>query len=75
MPGIHAHALVARALIPRAVHKALLDVGGEAVEGLVDVDVALCADLEERNAQLVGELLAALRADGALLLPVALVAD
>jgi hypothetical protein len=42
---------------------------------LVDVDVALCGDLEERNAEFVGEGLATLCADGALLLPVALVAD
>lgn len=42
---------------------------------MVDVDVALCGDLEERNAEFVGEGLATLCADGTLLLPVALVAD
>ncbi|KAI6751549.1 hypothetical protein HG531_006245 [Fusarium graminearum] len=42
---------------------------------LVDVDVALGGDLEERDAQLVGEGLALLGGNDALLLPVALVAD
>ena len=42
---------------------------------MVDVDVALCRYLEEGNAEFVCESLAALCADGALLLPVALVAD
>lgn len=57
------------------VHDALLDIGGQAVEGLVDVDVALGRDLEEGDAQLAGELLALLRGNDTLLLPVALVAD
>jgi hypothetical protein len=60
---------------PRAVDEARLDVRGERVEGLVDVDVALGRDLEEGDAELVGQRLALLRGDGALFLPVALVAD
>lgn len=32
------------------VHKSLLDIGGKAVEGLVNVDVVLGRNLEERNA-------------------------
>jgi hypothetical protein len=60
---------------PRAVDQPLLDVGGQAVEGLVDVDVALCRDLEEGDTEFVRERLAALGRDGALLFPVALVAD
>jgi hypothetical protein len=60
---------------PRAVDQPLLDVCGQAVEGLVDVDVALCRDLEERDAEFVCERLTALRGDGALLFPVALVAN
>lgn len=62
-------------LVLGRVDEALLDVGGEGVEGLVDVDVALGGDLEEGDAELVGEGLALLGADNALLLPVALVAD
>ena len=42
-----------------AVDETLLDVRGERVEGLIDVDVALCRDLEEGNAEFVGEGLAA----------------
>ena len=57
------------------VDEALLDVGGEAVEGLVDVDVALGGDLEEGDAELVGEGLALFLGDDALVLPVALVAN
>lgn len=64
-----------RLLILGVVDEALLDVGGEAVEGLVDVDVALGGDLEEGDAELVGEGLALLGADDALVLPVALVSD
>ena len=59
----------------RGVDDALLDVGGEVVEGLVDVDVGLGRDLEEWDAELLGERLALLRRDDALLFPVALVAD
>lgn len=47
-----------RLFVLGAVDEALLDVGCEAVKGLVDVDVALCRDLEERDAKLVGESLA-----------------
>lgn len=62
-------------LVLGAVDEALLDVGGERVESLVDVDVALRGDLEEGNAEFVGELLALLGGDDSLLLPVALVSD
>jgi hypothetical protein len=58
-----------------AVDQPLLDVGGEGVEGLVDVDVALGRDLEEGYAELVGEGLALLGRDDPLLVPVALVSD
>ncbi len=56
------------------VDDALLDVAGEAEEGLLDVDVALRRDLHERYAQLVRQRLPLLGRDGALLLPVAIVA-
>jgi hypothetical protein len=62
-------------VILRAVDEALLDVGGEAVKGLVDVDVALGGDLEEGDAELVGQCLSLLRRDDTLVLPVALVTD
>lgn len=62
-------------LVLLAVNESLLDVGGQAVESLVNVDVALCRDLEEGDAELVGEGLALLLGDDALVLPVALVAD
>jgi len=58
-----------------AIDDALLDVARETEEGLLDIDVGLCADLHERDPQLVSERLALLRADGALLFPIALVAD
>lgn len=57
------------------VDDALLDISGQAEEGLLHVDVGLCADLHEGDAELVGERLALLRRDRALLFPVALVAD
>ena len=60
---------------PRAIDEALLDVRGERVKGLVDVDVALGRDFEERNAEFVCERLAPFCADSALLFPVALVAN
>ena len=65
----------ARGFVLGRVDDALLDVGGQAVEGLVDVDVALGRDLEEGNAQFVGKSLALLRGYYPLLLPVAFVAD
>lgn len=49
-----------RLVVLGAVDKSLLDVGGEAVESLVDVDVALCRDFEERNTEFVGQRLALL---------------
>lgn len=60
---------------PGSIDKALLDIAGEAVKRLVDVDVALGRDLEEGDAEFVGEGLALFCGDGALLFPVALVAD
>ena len=57
------------------IDQTLLDVGGEAVEGLVNVDVALGGDLEEGDAELIGKSLALLGADDALLFPITLVAD
>jgi hypothetical protein len=57
------------------VDDALLDVACEAEEGLLDVDVWLSADLHEGNAKLVGERLALLGGDCALLFPVTLVAN
>ena len=71
----HVHRGAGSLVGPGTVDEALLDVRGERVEGLVDVDVALCRDLEEGDAEFVGEGLAALGADGALLFPIALVAD
>lgn len=62
-------------LVLGVVDESLLDIGGEGVESLVDVDVALRRDLEEGDAELVGEGLALLFGDDALVLPVALVAD
>ena len=64
-----------RRILALRIDDALLDVRCEAVEGLVHVDVALGADLEERDAEFVGEGLALFCGDGALLLPVAFVAD
>lgn len=54
---------------------ALLYLGGEAVEGLFDVGVVLGGDLEEGDAEFVGELLALFDRDGAFLLPVAFITD
>jgi hypothetical protein len=71
----HVHRGAGSLVRPGAVDEALLDIRGERVEGLVDVDVALCRDLKEGDAEFVGEGLAALGADGTLLFPVALVAD
>jgi hypothetical protein len=60
---------------PRRINQPLLDVARQRVEGLVDIDVALSRDLQERDAEFVGEGLALFCGDGALLFPVALVAD
>jgi hypothetical protein len=60
---------------PRSIDQPLLDVARQRVESLVDVDVALSRDLQERDAEFVGEGLALFCGDGALLFPVALVAD
>lgn len=57
-----------------SVH-ALLDIGCQAIECLFDVDVVLCGDLQEGNAEFVSKLLALLGGNGPLLLPVTLVSD
>lgn len=57
------------------VDDAFLNVRGEGEEGLFDVDVALCADFHEGDAELVCEGLALGGGDGTLLFPVAFVAD
>lgn len=44
-----------------AVDETLLDIGGKAVEGLVNVDVALGGNLEEGDSQFVGQGLSLLR--------------
>lgn len=62
-------------LVFARIDEPFLDIACEAVEGLLDVDVALCADFEEGDAQLVGEGLTLFRADCALFLPVAFVPD
>lgn len=64
-----------RLVVLGVVDEALLDVGSEAVEGLVDVDVALGRDLEEGDAEFVGEGLALLGRNDTLLFPVTLVSD
>lgn len=58
-----------------AVDETLLDVGGEAVKGLVDVDVALCRDFEEGDAELISECLSLLFRYDALVFPIAFVAN
>lgn len=64
-----------RGVVLGGIDDALLDVGGQVVKGLVDVDVALSRDFEEGNAELLSQGLALFGRDGALLLPVALVAN
>lgn len=59
----------------RGVHDLLLDVSSQAVESLLDVDIALCRDFEERNAEFISELLSSLGGDCSLLFPVAFVSD
>jgi len=56
------------------VDYALLDVRSEAVEGLIDIDIALCRHFKEGDAKLVGECLAFFRHHGTLLFPIAFVA-
>lgn len=69
------HLWRSRLVCPRRVNQPLLDIASQAVKGLVNIDVALCRDLEERNAELVSEGLSLFCRDGALLFPVTLVAD
>lgn len=62
-------------LVLLVVDQALLDIRSEAIEGLVDVNVALGGDLEEWDSKLIGQSLSLLSSDDALLFPVTLVAD
>lgn len=57
-----------------SVHS-LLDIGGEAVEGLLDVDVVFRGNLQEGDAELVGKLLPLFGGDSPFLFPVTLVAN
>jgi len=73
LPNIH---LWPRLLIrPRTIDQPRLDIRCERVEGLVNVDVALCADLEEGDAEFVCKRLALFCGNCALFFPVALVAN
>lgn len=36
------------------INNPLLDIGRQRIESLIHVDISLCADLEERNAEFVG---------------------
>lgn len=58
----------------RSVHT-LLDIRGETVERLFDVDVVFRRNLQERNAELVGKLLTLFSRDSPFLFPVTLVAN
>ena len=60
---------------PRSVDQPLLDIASQTVKGLVNIDVALCRDLEEGNSKLISESLALFCRDSALLFPIALVAN
>lgn len=60
---------------PCSIDQPLLDIAGQAVKGLVNVDVALCRDLEEGDSELVSESLALFCRDSALLFPIALVTN
>lgn len=64
-----------RLLLRLGIAQLLLDIGCDAVEGLLDVDIAFGRDLEEWDTQLIGQRLAALRAYGPLFIPVAFVTD
>lgn len=60
---------------PCSVDQPLLDIAGQAIKGLVNVDVALCRDLEEGDSELISQSLALFCRDGALLFPIALVTN
>jgi hypothetical protein len=62
-------------LVLGVVDQPFLDVRCETVKRLVDVDVALCRNLKERDAKLIGECLTPLGRHRAFLFPVAFVAD
>lgn len=57
------------------VNDSLLDVRGQRIERLIDVDIALCRDFEERHAEFVCKRLSFLCRYGALLFPIAFVAN
>jgi len=59
----------------RRINNPLLDIRREAIKRLLHINIALGRDFHEGDAELVGELLAALDADDAFFLPVAFVAD
>lgn len=63
------------ALLLGGIDDALLDITGEGEEGLFHVDVALCRDLHEGDAEFVSQSLALGGGDSALLFPVTFVAD
>lgn len=55
------------------INDSFLDVGCQAVEGLLNIDVPFCGYLHEWNAKLIGQLLTSFRRYGSLLFPVTLV--
>jgi hypothetical protein len=73
--SVDIHARARRLIYFRRVNDSLLDVCRQAVECLLHIDVALCRDFHEGDAEFVCELLAALGGDDALVFPVAFVAD
>lgn len=58
----------------RGVH-AFLDIRGKVIKCLLDVDVVLGRNFEERDLELIGKFLALLGSDGSFLFPVTLVPD
>jgi hypothetical protein len=75
LSAINVHRRLLLLLRLLGIDDALLDVAGQAEEGLFDVDVGFCAHFHEGDSKLVGERLALLSRDCTLLFPVALVAD
>lgn len=72
--NLHTSLLLLRLRLLR-IDNALLDIAREVEEGLFDIDVRLGRDFHEGDAKFIGEGLALLDGNSALLLPVALVAD
>ena len=69
------HALACRLICFCCVDDSLLDVCRQTVESLLNIDVALCRDLEKWNAELVRQLLPAFRRDHTSVFPITLVSD